>query len=614
MEARVRYLISSLLAFLFLSSFLIGADRPLQPMGTLPPETPLSVPEEPIGDVYPPTLLTRDVVFACYGQGAQRSAALTACADSEQSVSLQAQWRFLAADDWDPAEGDLEWGRTRPCPDQTYLSDSTCCQANGDSFYVRLRLKDVAGNISGWYYIDTLMALIDTTPASVDTVWNCYTPSDSTLSINLALSFTGGSARLKAQWAQPADRPSWTPFDAAYGGYSLDPQVTLFTERACVESDSFYVRYKYDSVYSCLESAWIYIPHQFPASPPVPTQAYISGVQGEIWEGETLTIIGNHFGFRAAAADEPIALNDFDAYTPGAVFVNTAHLKNLAPGVNSAHISNLYSHSGANSIYWTNAEDGGDYQFGGLYSYWGGAYSDQVFLCAHVRFSSLAGMNATGVFSLMAAPYDETADCSTGWPTWEIPRGYPQVWNKHYRNGPYWYGMIQVRPGQSLGTTGSPYSASYEPDQFQVYQLWADYGTIDTEDGILGGRSNTTYYDNKAKLVAATGTGTCETRKGFRAGLFPFRMSANPSVLCYFDDVYADTTLARVEIHNTSEWEACTEIAMQEPFYWHTDTIKVTINQAGFPTCGSSWLFVVTAGDTVVGPVEIKWGEYRDGL
>jgi len=65
------------------------------------------------------------------------------------------------------------------------------------------------------------------------------------------------------------------------------------------------------------------------------------------------------------------------------------------------------------------------------------------------------------------------------------------------------------------------------------------------------------------------------------------------------DDVYVDTTWARVMIGDAATWSGCTRKEIQIPSAWSDTSITATFNQGAFSTGASAWLYVVDSAGTV---------------
>jgi len=76
----------------------------------------------------------------------------------------------------------------------------------------------------------------------------------------------------------------------------------------------------------------------------------------------------------------------------------------------------------------------------------------------------------------------------------------------------------------------------------------------------------------------------------------------NPSTArahVYIDDIYLDTTPARVEIGNASTWNASTRREIQTPTQWSSTAITVKVNQGSFASLANTYLYVIDSNGTV---------------
>jgi hypothetical protein len=67
----------------------------------------------------------------------------------------------------------------------------------------------------------------------------------------------------------------------------------------------------------------------------------------------------------------------------------------------------------------------------------------------------------------------------------------------------------------------------------------------------------------------------------------------------YTDDIYIDTTQARVEIGDKSTWSACTHREIQLPTAWSANSVTVTVNRGSFNSGETAYLYVVDADGNV---------------
>lgn len=89
---------------------------------------------------------------------------------------------------------------------------------------------------------------------------------------------------------------------------------------------------------------------------------------------------------------------------------------------------------------------------------------------------------------------------------------------------------------------------------------------------------------------------------------------ANSGAYVYIDDVYIDTTWARVVVGDAPTWENCTHKEMQIPHTtWNATTIQVTVNRGTFGATDTAYLYVVdSAGAVNSSGYEITFGEEED--
>jgi hypothetical protein len=67
----------------------------------------------------------------------------------------------------------------------------------------------------------------------------------------------------------------------------------------------------------------------------------------------------------------------------------------------------------------------------------------------------------------------------------------------------------------------------------------------------------------------------------------------------FWDNVYIDTTQARVEIGNAANYESCTHREIQVPSSWSESSITFTINKGSFANFNQVYLFVIDRNGSV---------------
>jgi len=69
--------------------------------------------------------------------------------------------------------------------------------------------------------------------------------------------------------------------------------------------------------------------------------------------------------------------------------------------------------------------------------------------------------------------------------------------------------------------------------------------------------------------------------------------ATNRDATFYYDDIYLDKTLARVEIGNNKIFSDCNSREIQYPTSWSSTSITITLNRGNFDPCQTYYLFVV---------------------
>lgn len=82
----------------------------------------------------------------------------------------------------------------------------------------------------------------------------------------------------------------------------------------------------------------------------------------------------------------------------------------------------------------------------------------------------------------------------------------------------------------------------------------------------------------------------------------------------YIDNIYYSKTCARVEIGDASTWSACSRHEVQLVTTWATDSINLTVRQAGFGATDDAWIYVVDEdGSYNSSGLAVKFGEEYGG-
>lgn len=81
----------------------------------------------------------------------------------------------------------------------------------------------------------------------------------------------------------------------------------------------------------------------------------------------------------------------------------------------------------------------------------------------------------------------------------------------------------------------------------------------------------------------------------------------------FYDDIYIDNSIARIEIGNASNFDNCTQREIQEPLTWNDNSISVRFNQGGFNQTDNLYLFVINANGDISTGIPIQIGKTYTG-
>ena len=118
----------------------------------------------------------------------------------------------------------------------------------------------------------------------------------------------------------------------------------------------------------------------------------------------------------------------------------------------------------------------------------------------------------------------------------------------------------------------------------EIIQMWYDGADYGQGDNSYGTPSNDQSGD------ACIGK---DIKLGYYHDWFMDERGEDMWRAIYFDDVYVDSTQARVELGNSNQWETCTHREIQVPTSWGDTELSVTINAGTFVADDDVYLYVV---------------------
>jgi len=158
-----------------------------------------------------------------------------------------------------------------------------------------------------------------------------------------------------------------------------------------------------------------------------------------------------------------------------------------------------------------------------------------------------------------------------------------------------------------LANSSSAISVKYHSSQLSKNGVWKHYQVEIVESSVGGADGRVRQYiDGNLDLVSAIPATTRYTSAHYnqiRIGHYYAKdgdslCPSNPGAYVYLDDVYVDTSLARVEIGNNPDYSKCTHREIQIPSKWSSTSIELGSMRGDF-SGENPYLFVVDGSGAV---------------
>ena len=333
----------------------------------------------------------------------------------------------------------------------------------------------------------------------------------------------------------------------------------------------------------------------------------ISGVSGNIDHDQTgVTISGSDFGSKSTAA--PTRWETFDDY-----------------GNNGDTFADLYAAGG----WWRTDRDTSNDQvtLSSQYQRTGEGLAARIYMYRPGGY--YANIHKNGIFPANRALVSFWVRYDRGTPdVVSLGEGQIKLWRInhstnanigpwfYYRNNP-WAGWT-VHPDDTpsgINNTDVNYYGNEIPSDgtWSHIQVEFDQGTADTADGHIKVwiNGNLRINDTSAALYYSNLEAAGRSYRSVRFGEYVGN-TATLEATEYFDDIYLDTSWARVELGDRPDYGNCTHREMQVPTSWAADEIEVTINAGTFGSGQQAYLFVVDSDGAASDGYAVTMGSVQD--
>lgn len=300
----------------------------------------------------------------------------------------------------------------------------------------------------------------------------------------------------------------------------------------------------------------------------------IAGTSGTLEGGETVVISGSSFGTKATAA--PVLWEDFEDGVDGSSLASTGYWgvdydpAGSLPVFSTANervtgsqgARSILTALGAQDCFFKSGLPLGDNKY---WSYW--------------LYYSEPALGDPWQVKLVSIAQHVSSGGSTTIPGWLFT-----TW--HNANYFVSYGL----PSNNV------YGVSPVNDAWNFYEFEIEEGTAGVQDGLLRVWKNGDLVYN-SNTVQHRNLET-EVLDSFKFGQYVGNSTIDHETTLYYDDIYIDSTRARVIIGDASDLENCTHHEIQIPTDWEPDEITITFNQGAFVADDAAYIFVVDTDGT----------------
>jgi hypothetical protein len=193
--------------------------------------------------------------------------------------------------------------------------------------------------------------------------------------------------------------------------------------------------------------------------------------------------------------------------------------------------------------------------------------------------------------------YPSTCSGSTAWKSTAAFTGYWYFDNSTWGNpssGLYNYDTATCANNSGVSTTGLPSDALLW-NQWQRLEFYAQRSSADgVADGIWRGqRIGKTAYNFNYTNAVTNQAGNDPWRYVVLSHAIESIYDGYLNLNLYMDDIYVDTTQARIELCDTPTWSARTHCEIQKPSAWSDTGATINLNQGTFANSSNVYLYAV---------------------
>lgn len=295
----------------------------------------------------------------------------------------------------------------------------------------------------------------------------------------------------------------------------------------------------------------------------------ISGVSGTLAHGQNVTVSGSAFGSRPTAA--PLRSDDFEAGTVGENITGwdiTSTIPSMRPK------------------YAAVARTGTPGSKSALQAFGNGNYNSGIGVSGHTTKKWYVSGWVKG--STSGSPSRNVKLVSFRGANLSDPEGrldqYPNTNSGHI----YTADCNGTKTQDSWAIAGT---LIINDGNWHRFEAWIDLGTPNGGNGLYQVWKDTVTWGGV--LSGTMITSDCSFAEAHVQHYYATDTGTQPEANYWWDELYIDTSRARVEIGDASTWAASTHRELQTTSAWSSTSVTFKLNRGSFPPGASVYLFVV---------------------
>jgi hypothetical protein len=311
----------------------------------------------------------------------------------------------------------------------------------------------------------------------------------------------------------------------------------------------------------------------------------VSGVSGTLDAGEIVTLSGSGFGTKANA--KPVVWDDFEKGSTDKLIAGSA-----------AEVGSWDTGSGSDAVFYSAAKA------------YAGSKSARHDFVTNYNASLAKNFTVSHLYMDFYILTDYVDVMSRNWKIWRFYGDNDQLQMAYvFQCGGQLLTQDQSNQGWSIGNWGG---SSYSKNTWMHVQLTFNASSPGAADGTVKHFINSTAYglNSSAVMTRKSSANFDQIRIGhYWAQDAVDACAGNKGAQVYTDNVYIDTSWARVELGDQSTYAASKHREIQIPQTWSSGQVTVQVNPGSFKSGSTAYLYVIDENENISPGVKVTIGQ-----